>query len=216
MHILVFGPTGKTGLEIVRQALALGYQVTAFARRPGSLPFQSEGLHRVVGDITDAASVERAFANTTYDAVLSALGTKKLGRNTIISDGTRHILRALRTRTSTKRFVCLSASGVGDSRAEANSSFLYGRIIIPLILRNVYADKGRQEQLIAESGLDWTIVRATALTDGPPTGQYAVWCVGDADIPGLKGRISRADVAAFMLGEMVEGRYIRRAPSISA
>jgi putative NADH-flavin reductase len=131
-------------------------------------------------------------------------------RNTIVSEGTRNIVRAME-RDGIKRFVCESSLGVGDSKWKMG--IVHNLVAIPLFLRNVFADKEAQEQIIASSQLDWVIVRPGALTNGPQRNVYRAGSdVGNWFIP---SRISRADVAAFMLKEVTDDEYLRKTPGLA-
>jgi putative NADH-flavin reductase len=131
-------------------------------------------------------------------------------RNTIVSEGTRNIVRAME-RDGIKRFVCESSLGVGDSKWKMG--IVHNLVAIPLFLRNVFADKEAQEQIIASSQLDWVIVRPGALTNGPQRNVYRVGSdVGNWFVP---SRISRADVAAFMLKELTDEEYLRKTPGLA-
>jgi putative NADH-flavin reductase len=208
MNLVIFGATGGTGRELVRQALEQEHRVTAVARNPAAITLEHENLRVVKGDVLDYASVEAAIRG--QDAVLSALGTRVLKKNSILSDGTRNIIRAMGS-TGVKRFVCESSLGVGDSRGQLG--FLYNYLILPLFLRNIFVDKEVQEQYIKESGLEWVIVRPGALTNGPKTGRYrSGFGVTDKTI---QGKISRADVADFMLKQVKDDRYLRQTPGVS-
>lgn len=194
MKLLCFGASGGTGRQLVEQALERGHAMTAFVRRPESMQASHARLDVVAGDIEDAGSIERAMPG--HDAVLSALGVNVLKENSILSEGTRRILDAME-RHGVRRFVCESSLGVGDSRGQLGP--LYNWIFLPLMLRHVFRDKQRQEDLIRASRSDWTIVRPGALTHGPRTGTYAV------GVPRVRSpRVSRADVASFML-DLAEG-----------
>jgi putative NADH-flavin reductase len=131
-------------------------------------------------------------------------------RNTILSDGTRNIVRAME-KSGVKRFVCQSSLGVAESRGRLG--FLYNFFIIPLFLRNLFADKAVQERIIQESSLDWVIVRPTALTNGPRKGTYRVGSsIGHWFIP---SKISRADTAEFMLKQISSPDYLRQTPGLA-
>lgn len=208
MRLLVFGSTGGTGRELVSQALEQGHEVTAFARDPARLGVTHPKLRAAQGDVLDHGSVGRAVPG--HDAVLSALGTRKLGKTDVLSSGTRHIIRAMEA-AGVKRFVCESSLGVGDSRGQMSPLYTY--FVIPLFLRNIYADKEVQERLIRESSLDWVIVRPAVLTDGPRTRIYkAGFSNSDRSIA---GKISRADVADFMLKQVKTDAYLRKTPGLS-
>ncbi len=208
MKLLIFGATGGTGQELVKQALVQGHVVTAFVRTPAKLTLQHPKLRTAQGDILNAAAIEKVMEE--QEVVLSALGGKTTKPNTTMSDGTKNIIDAMK-KFGVKRFICETAWGVGDSRPY--SGFFYGKIIIPLFLKNPYADKDVQERYIRESDLEWVIVRPTGLTNGARTGQYHV--VTDYSSANIKGTISRADVAAFMLKQLSDNTYLRKTVGIS-
>ena len=131
-------------------------------------------------------------------------------RTTTLSEGTRNVVRAME-RLGVRRFVCESSLGIGDSKGQLG--FLFNYVVIPLLLRNIFADKQVQEKVIRESNLEWVIVRPAALTNGPRTGVYrSGFETGDKSI---RARISRADVADFMLGQVTEATYLRKTPGLS-
>jgi putative NADH-flavin reductase len=206
MKLLVFGSTGGTGRELVRQALSQGHDVTAFARHPSQLEHQ--GVTVVQGDVTDAAAVRAAVPG--HDAVLCALGAPALARTTVRTDGTRNIVAAMED-AGVRRLVCQSSLGIGDSLAVPMPRYV--RLAFPLVLRRTFADHEGQEQLIRQSKLDWTIVRPTKMVDGGRTGVYRR---GLADTKEkVKVKISRADVADFMLRQLTDDSYLRLAPWVS-
>jgi putative NADH-flavin reductase len=113
-------------------------------------------------------------------------------------------------KTGVKRFICVTGIGAGDSKG--HGGFLYDRLFYPLLLRSIYADKDRQESLIKASDVDWTIVRPGFLTNGPLTKNYRML----TDLTGVTtGRISRADVAHFILNEIESKQYLRQTPLLT-
>jgi len=211
MNLLIFGATGGTGRAIVAQALEQGHRVTAFARNPDAIKIEHENLIVVQGDILDYASVERAVKG--QDAVLSALGTRAIRRNTTISDGARNIIKAME-KYEVKRFVFVSSISIGDSKPQQRQfGLLYKIIIFPLLLRNMFQDKEIQERYIRQSTLDWVIVRPAVLTNGPRTGVYR--SEFSATDKSIKAKISRADVADFMLKQLTDDTYVHKTPSLS-
>jgi putative NADH-flavin reductase len=205
MKIAIFGSTGGTGKELVKQGLELGYEVTAFARTPAKLDeFKHENLKIVQGDVFNFADVEKAIIG--QDTVLSALGNPTLKPNNTTSEGTRNIVKAMQV-NDVKRFVCETSLGVGDSREQAG--FFFSKIIIPTLLKNAIADKEIQEQIIRESDVDWIIVRPGGLKDSPKTSKYRAGL--DKSI---SGNIARADVAEFMLKQINSDQYLRKTPAI--
>jgi len=209
LNLLIIGSTGGTGRELVRQALEQGHIVTAFARKPDKIRLHHANLKIAQGNVLDYASVDRAVAG--QDAVLCALGHKRwVIKTSILSEGTRNIIRAMQQH-GVKRLVCETSLGVGDSVGRLGLQ--YTLFLIPLLLFFYFRDKGVQERYIKESDRDWVIVRPGLLTNGKMRGRYKhggkignyIWSV----------RISRADVADFMLRQVAENSYLRLAVGVA-
>lgn len=210
LKLLVFGATGRTGREIVKQGLT-SHHVTAFARDPADISLEHPHLRVVRGDVLDYDSVEAAV--TGQDAVLVALGKRwprKLFDRATLTDGTRNIVRAMEAH-GVKRLVCETSLEVGDSTGQLGWFFRY--FVIPLFLRRAFRDKERQEQVIKQSSLAWVIVRPGVLTNGPRTGRYHAGFSNPA--AHITARISRADVADFMLEQVTSDAFLRRTPGLS-
>jgi len=207
MKVLVLGSTGGTGLELLEQSLEEGHEVTAFARRPDALRLKHPKLRVRQGDVLDYPSVETAVQG--QDAVLSALGVRRLGKNTILSDGTRNLIQAMQ-RKGVRRLVVESSLGVGDSAGQLGP--LYNFFLLPLILKRIFQDKEVQESLVRASTLEWIVVRPAVLTNGPRTGRYKAGFSRGARI---KAKISRADTAEFMLKQLTDDKYLRQTPGLS-
>jgi putative NADH-flavin reductase len=207
MRLLILGANGRTGRQLVDQALKRGHHVTAFVRVPSKLAVQHESLTIVPGDVLEYSSVEPAVRN--QDAVLSALGHKRwFVPTSILSTGTSNAIRAMKSH-GVRRFVCETSLGVGDSRGRLG--LYYTLFIVPVFLYFIYRDKELQERYIRESSLEWIIVRPGVLTNGPGRGMYRhgqvghwLWTV----------RISRADVAEFMLDQLADTPYLRSSPGL--
>jgi putative NADH-flavin reductase len=206
MKLLIFGATGSIGRELLPQALERGHRVTAFVRDPARLAIRHENLRLVEGDVLKPTAVEHAMPG--HDAVLCVLGAGTKG--TIRSEGTRNIVRAME-QAGVRRLVCQSTLGVGDSRENLNAFWKY--VMFGLLLRRAYADHVAQESYVRQSALDWTIVRPAAFTNGPRTGHYRHGFTADDKTTRLK--ISRADVADFLLQQLTDDRYLRKAPGLS-
>ncbi|MEZ0611866.1 NAD(P)-dependent oxidoreductase [Fibrella sp. WM1] len=206
MRIIIFGATGSIGRELVRQALDQGHTVTAFSRRPEALKVEHPALQVYAGDVLDYAAVEQAIGG--HDAVLCALGAGRKG--TVRAEGTRHIIQAME-REGIDRLICQTTLGAGNSRENLN--FFWKHLMFGLLLKQAMQDHELQEQYIRRSSLDWTIVRPAAFTDGPLTNQYKHGFGPNAD--GLTLKISRADVAAFMLTQLTAATYLRKTPGLS-
>ena len=206
MKILIFGSTGSIGRHLISQALEQEHDITAFARSPDRIDITHENLQVTQGDVMDPASVEKSVPG--HDAVLCSIGAGRKGN--IRSEGTKHIVEAME-KAGVRRFICQSTLGVGDS--EANLNFLWKYIMFGLLLRPAYIDHIDQENLVTQSSLDWTIVRPAAFTDGPHTGQYKHGFGGTDKTVTLK--ISRADVADFMLTQLTDDIYLHKTPGLS-
>ncbi len=156
----------------------------------------------------DAVAVETAIQG--QDAVVCVLGAGKQLKSTIRSEGTQQIIQAMQ-QVGVRRLICLSTLGAGESWSNLNLYWKY--VMFGFILRQVFADHQRQEALVKSSGLDWTIVRPSALTDGPHTGQYRhSFPSSDRNIT---LQISRADVADFILKQLSDQSYLYQSPSLS-
>lgn len=208
MKLLIFGATGSIGRQLVEQALAQGHTVTAFVRNQAKLDLRHSALKVVQGDVLDYASVERVVPG--HEAVLSALGTPAMTRNTVRSEGTRNIIRAME-QAGVRRLICLSSIGIGDSRPML--PFHYKYILVPLLLRQGFAEHELEETWVKQSRTDWTIVRPGAFTNGGRTGAYQ----HSRTVPqkAIQAKISRADVADFVLKQVEDATYLRQTPWIS-
>lgn len=207
--MLIVGASGGTGRLLVAQALERGHTVTALVRRGSTPELTHPQLRLVEGDVLDPASLEAAVRGQA--AVVSALGHKRFfGPTRILSEGTRNLLRAMESH-GVRRFVCMTSLGIGDSAGRMGVYYTF--FTIPLILPFYFWDKTRQERIIAASRAEWTIVRPGLLTNGAKRGKYRhgprvggfLWTV----------RISRADVADFMLNQLEDDGYLGAAPGVS-
>ena len=206
MRVIVFGPTGGTGRQLVAQALAAGHEVTAFTRNSQALAARP-GLAIVNGDTSDRGAVGRAIAG--HDAVLSALGGRPWRRKArVCSSAIRNIAPAM-AKHGVRRIVAISTFGAGNTRPHVG--WLARNLLFGFILRSEVADKEAMEGALAATDLDWMVVRIGLLTDGPPRG---TWRAADDDSIRGMGKIARADVAAFMLGLLEDVTWVRRKPVI--
>ncbi len=206
MKVAIFGATGSVGREAVKQALEQGHVVTAFARDPSKLEINHENLRVVTGNVLSLAPVEEAVKG--QDAVICVLGAGRKGN--IRAEGTQNIIRAIE-KMGVRRLICQSTLGVGDSRGNLN--FFWKYIMFGMLLRQAYADHMRQEEFVKQSNLDWIIVRPAAFTDGTRTGEYRHGFSSDDKAATLK--ISRADVADFLLKQLTDGTYLHKTPGLS-
>ncbi|PKQ15771.1 MAG: epimerase [Actinobacteria bacterium HGW-Actinobacteria-7] len=201
MHVLVLGAAGRTGTQIVSQALSHGHRVRALVRST-PLEMVHEHLEVVTGDVMDFDSVSAAVAGV--DTVISALGSGG-GRDVrVFSEGAGNVVHAMAVHEVSK-LVVLSAAGV-FARSDPRLSLGF-RAMIATVLKPVYDDLERMEQRVAASGLDWTIIRPAGLSEGPLTGNYRVSL--DGSLLSKANRVSRADVASACLKAATTPVYSR-------
>ena len=206
MRLIIFGSTGSVGRLLVEQALQDNHVVTAFLRDPGKLTITHTNLKIIRGDVLDYQSVEKAMKN--QEVVLCTLGAGSKG--TVRAEGTRNIVRAMES-NGVKRLICQSTLGAGDSKGNLN--FFWKHIMFGLLLKQAYMDHELQENYVIQSKLDWTIVRPAAFTDGSRTGNYRHGFGPHEKALTLK--ISRADVADFILNQVAQNTYLRKTPGQS-
>ena len=206
-HIVIFGASRGIGREAVDEALDRGHRVRAFARSAERIDVENEGLERMAGDARSPEDVQRALEGA--DAAVQALGVpagpRLLTERTLFSDATRTLLAAMR-HCGVHRLVAVTGYGAGDSQARMSVPI---RVPFRLVLGRAYDDKSRQERMIRESELTWTIARPGMLTNGARTGTYRVL----RDPEDFRyGAISRKDVAHFLIGQVEAPTEAREAP----
>jgi putative NADH-flavin reductase len=203
--VLILGASGGTGAVLVTEALARGHVVTALSRNPATALEAAVRPRVVAGNVLDSRCMESLVAD--QDVVIWAVGARAGERAAhVCAVGTKNVLWAMET-AGVRRFICESAFGVGESRRGGP----YARIL-RIVLRARVRDKEMQERSIFTSSVDWVIVRPTILTNGPATGRYRVGT--DLQV-GLFPRISRADVADFMLRQIEDRTFLRLAVGIT-
>jgi len=206
-RIAVLGASGGVGRRVVEQALGRGWAVAAQTRDGAKLGDLAERVRGVEGAPTDPAVLGRLLAGT--DAVVFALGVERGGATKLFSQTTRALLQAM-TADGVIRLIAVTGVGAGETRG--HGGFLYDRIVFPLFTRKRYADKDRQEALIADSGIDWTLVRPAPFRDRPAVGPLQV--VTDVRPETKLRRITRDKVAAFVVDALASRTYRHQRPFI--
>ena len=207
MHLLLFGASGQAGQELLRQAIQRSHSVTAFVRQPAKLVVTAPGIRVVEGDVADFDAVTAAIPQ--HDAVVSTLGVSTpLHHDPAVVAGVQNIVQAMQEHR-VPRLIYLSFIGVHESRSAVGAVLRY---LAPILLRHEIADHEAKEAVIRSSDLDWTIVRPPKLTNGPLTGRYRSGepITTSKPVPLL----SRADLAHFVLQELAEPAFVRRAPRL--
>jgi uncharacterized protein YbjT (DUF2867 family) len=220
MKLTVFAATGGIGRHLLDQALAAGHDVTAVVRNPGRLP---AGPRVATADLAVAGPADLEPAVAGADAVLSGLGPRSRADAGIASRGTLAIVGAMQA-TGVRRVVAVSAAPVATvaspgrpnpPRHDPGDGPVTRYLAMPLLkraLREVYADLALMEDILRDSGLDWTVVRPPRLTDRPATGTYRT-ALGRNLRRGLL--VSRADVAHLMLAALDRPETVGQAVGIA-
>ena len=192
-------------------ALEQGYAVTALVRNPDKIKVRSENLTVIKGLPTSKADVEKAIAGCDIViSTLSALSVKEsLSFKKIEAPHTLEKSIGNAIAFGKKRIITLSSIGVGDSRHLAP---WFMRVIIRLTnFKLVFEDHDRQEMLLRQSNQDWTIARPVGLNDNTEIEQLVV-SYGKRPSP---FRMSRKQLARFMVNCIDDPTFIRKAPILS-
>ncbi|MDP9796047.1 putative NADH-flavin reductase [Catenuloplanes nepalensis] len=210
MKLTVLGATGGTGVQVLRRAAAAGHDVTAVVRDPSRLPSDLSGLTVVTANAMDPDAIGDAISGR--DAVVSAMGPRE-GRapTTVCADSAAAIVTAMR-RHGVRRLAVVSNSGMHVDNQDGPFTRYVVKPILKRVLAHAYADMRRMEDLVAATGLDWTIVRPPMLTDGAHTGRYRTEL--GRNVRG-GNRISRADLADALLRCLADPRTVRTTVAVA-
>jgi len=193
MKICIYGASGKTGILLVEAALAAGHEVTAASRSAEKLSAFKDQINIVSGDLDDLMAMCDAITN--QDVVYSTLGTVNRKPNTVLSDGTANIVEAMK-KTGCQRLIAITSLGCRDSLSRARPA-LFRELVVKRLAREIWADKNRQEEVIENSDLEYTMLRPGALSDKQATGSYLILHQEEA-IP-KTASLSRADLAEHLI-----------------
>ena len=202
MKVTVLGANGKTGVEVVKQALEAGHSVVGVVRENSNLESNPK-LTVVVGDATDPAVIAKASKDS--DVIISTLGAKSM-KSTVMTDAAKAVITASKA-TGRKRFIVMSSFAVETGRLKGITKLMGG------MMKGMVDDKTNSENLLRASNLDWTIVYATALTNQPKGSGLRV--LSSDEKISMKNKIARADVASFMLEEAKKNAYVKKEVTIS-
>jgi putative NADH-flavin reductase len=208
MKPAIIGASRGVGHELLKLALQEGLEVTAMLRNPAKLKISDLRLKVIEGDILDPSAAHTVVTDQEAVCICVGIGPTRKPVD-VFSRGTENVLSAI-GQHGHQKLIVVTGIGAGDSKG--HGGFLYDRIFNPLFLATIYADKDRQEALIKASGLQWLIVRPGALTHGPRTGTYRAL----TDLTGITaGRISRCDVADFILKQLATPTFFGKTPLLT-
>jgi len=208
--ILVIGGTRGIGLEFVINAVGSGFPVLLIARNPEKFNYHHEKLEIVKGNLLDYDSLISAL-NAVENIVLSVGINPTFKTVNMFSDGTSNLIKAMNQK-GVKNLFCITGIGAGDSRGLGG--FMYNKIILKTILKSMYQDKDRQEEIIKNSSLNWVLIRPGYLTNGKLTEKYKIYEQYNSNTK--VGAISRADVGDFILKAIISGKYFGKSVVLSS
>lgn len=205
MKVLVIGAAGKTGREVTEQAVAAGHEVTAFVREAKG--FDVPNVRVVEGDAADSGAMEAAVAG--QDAVIDTIGGKTPYLTTTLESSAAATIISAMQRSGVRRLIVTSMLGEGESKANAP---IYERLLVATFLRGANKDKAAMESAVKASDLDWIILRPAILTEDAATGNVRVF---DAETGEKAHKITRADLASFMIAQLSGDEYLHQAVTVA-
>jgi putative NADH-flavin reductase len=210
MKLAVFGASGRTGKQVVQQALSRGYDVVAVVRRPDALALTDERLSVRHGDVLDADFIPRAIEGS--ETVISALGSPvRRTPITIYSEGISNIVAALPT-AGVSRLIAISAAPAGPRSEVGALERLVTYPLLEFFFGTSYDDMRRMEEVLSHSRADWTIFRPPRLTDHRARGNYRTSTTG---VLPHAHTITRSDLATAMLDSVTDDSLICRFVAIA-
>lgn len=196
MKIIVFGATGKTGLNFINLALEQGHDILAFVRNPEKINISNDKLKIYKGSPLNIDDVKKAIIG--QDIVVSCLGGNDNNKSTIITDMMKNIVDAMKM-SNVNRIIHISTAGIHDE-----TPGIISKIVIALFFKNAIKDHKGAANYIINSGLEYTIARPMNLIDGEAKGNYRV---SITSVPKGGVEVSRADLAAFLLSAIDNSEY---------
>lgn len=210
MNITVFGGTGETGLLLIQKALAAGHRVTAFARNPTKVSFQHNNLSIVQGNLDEPQNIDKAVSGA--DAVISILGPTGKTQGLLISNGLKNIIATME-KNGVQRLIATTTPSYPGPKDRFQFGFAFGVWMVKTLLKDTYQDIVATGTAVANSKLDWTLVRLPMLSNQPASGNLNIGYTGDGKVKLFS--LSRADLADFLLKQLEAKTYLRQAPVIS-
>jgi len=205
MKIAIIGATRGIGFALTQQALEDGHEITVLVREPIRMTINHPNLHIIQGDALNPESVAKVVKG--QDVICDCLGTKNVTKPQIMfSTSAENIAKVIKPEQ-----LLIAVTGLGAGNSKGHCSFIYDNIFLPLVLKRQYDDKNRQETIIKNKIPRWIIIRPGFLSNGKRTGKYRAI----TEFTGKHGtRISREDVADFVLSQAKSPTYIGKTPML--
>lgn len=211
MRVAVFGATGKIGHQVVQQLLAAGHTTTAYVRTSSKVTLTHSHLTVLEGELSSGDGIAQALAGA--QAVISSLGPTLTpgARGTPLTEGTKTIVKAMHD-LGVRRFIGLATPSIADARDLPTLKAKLLPLMAGLAFPNALSELVGMTAAVTSSELDWTIARITNPNNGPAKGTLRSGFLGRDEVG---WRMTRADIAAFMISQLFDDRYNRAAPAIS-
>jgi putative NADH-flavin reductase len=211
MKVTIFGGTGTSGLLTIKKALSDGHNVTVYARNTSKINFKNENLKVILGELNEIDKIERAIIGS--DAVITLLGPMNTSKELPISSGYKIIVNAME-KNGVRRMVAAVSSSYRDPRDRFQFSFDLGIWIIKMIARDsILREMEEMGRVIAESSLDWTMIRLPKLSNQAAKGKLNIGYTGDGKVKNFF--LSRADLADVLVRQLNDNTYLHQAPVVS-
>jgi hypothetical protein len=210
MKITIFGATGKTGQLVVQYALAAGHEVTAYVRNPEKLGEPRPRLTIVEDSLQNSEAIERAVAG--QNAVISLLGPTGKTSGMPVSDGMKLIVTAMQ-KQGVSRLIATATPSAADPADRFSLSFRLAALMVQALAGTAYQDIVRTAEIIRSSPLLWTLVRLPMLSDKVSPKTVAAGYIGDPCVKLFS--LSRQALAQFLLAQLTDETWIRKAPAVS-
>ncbi len=208
MNITIIGASAGIGLETVKRGLNRNHSITTLSRSEINIE-EKQSLNMILGDAINKADLFKSIQNA--DALIITLGTgKNMKPTTIFSDFAKLILEIHNENKITIPFIFVTGFGAGESK---NYVPWLVKMFLKYLLKDVYADKTKMEELITHSDLNWTVVRPGRLLDKELTEKYRI---ENKLFKGINiGGINRADVADFLIKQAENQTELKKYIGIS-
>ena len=210
MNITIFGGTGAAGLLTIEKALNSGYKVTAYGRNADKITLRHENLSLAKGELDDTEKIQAVIDGA--DAVISLLGPKEKAKDTVIANGYRNIIAAMQ-KSGPRRLITAVSSSYRDPKDRFQFMVSFGMVMLKVIGPSILKDILTTGDLIRNSGLDWTMARLPMLKNSPGEGNLHIGYTGDGKFNFFK--LTRTDLAEFLVDQVKSTSYLKQAPAIS-